>query len=349
VLAHELAHIRRRDPAILLLAQLANVVYWFHPLCWFAAARLRMESERACDDAALRIGLRPSGYAGELLDLARLFNPQPAIPMAATSHLESRVKSILDPLVNRSLARPRAWLAGIAIAAALSAPLAVVTLRAQAPAGSGTINGTVMDPSGAVVPRAQVMASSSQGGTKEITVSDMAGNFTFDNLPSGDYAVEVSVPFFALYRQDVTLMSAGTVNTPVRLLIGHIIDKVSVVAEGSVQPALSTAASGGRPIRVGGNTQPASVIFKPDPVYPAALQAAGIEGTVLIEAVISKDGLPLSLKPQNTAVDPAFISAAMDSVRQWRWRPTMLNGEPIEVLATMQVDFKLRPNGTAAK
>lgn len=63
---------------------------------------------------------------------------------------------------------------------------------------------------------------------------------------------------------------------------------------------------------------------------------------MLIEAVISKDGLPLSLKPQNTAVDPAFVSAAMDSARQWRFSPTLLNGEPIEVLTTMQIDFKLQ-------
>jgi len=96
VLAHELAHVRRHDPAILLAAHLATIVYWFHPLCWLAAVRLRIESERACDDAALRIGLLPSGYAGHLLDLARMFNPQPAIPTATTSHLESRVKSILD-------------------------------------------------------------------------------------------------------------------------------------------------------------------------------------------------------------------------------------------------------------
>jgi len=93
--------------------------------------------------------------------------------------------------------------------------------------------------------------------------------------------------------------------------------------------------------QVGGMVQPAQLLFKPDPVYPAALQAAGIEGTVLIEAVISKDGLPLTLKVRNTS-DPAFVSAAMDSARQYRWSPTTLNGEPIEALATMQIDFKLQ-------
>ncbi len=229
VLAHELAHVRRRDPAILMLAQIASVVYWFHPLCWLAAARLRMESERACDDAVLRIGLRPSGYAGELLDLARLFNPQPAIPMAATSHLESRVKSILDPFVNRSFATPRAWLAAATITAALSAPLTVLTLRAQAPAGRGTISGTVIDPSGAVVARAQVMVSNAQGGNKEIAASDAVGNFTLNNIPAGIYTIEVRVPGFVASGQEVTLVSGGTVNTPVRLQVGHTVEKVPLL------------------------------------------------------------------------------------------------------------------------
>ena len=121
---------------ILLAAHLATIVYWFHPLCWLAAARLRIESERACDDAALRIGLLPSGYAGHLLDLARMFNPQPAIPMATTSHLESRVKSILDPFVNRSFAARRTWLAAALITAAVMAPLTVLSLHAQQSAGA---------------------------------------------------------------------------------------------------------------------------------------------------------------------------------------------------------------------
>lgn len=347
VLAHELAHIRRRDPAILWLAQATSIVYWFHPLCWFAAARLRMESERACDDAALRIGLRPSGYAEELLDLARLFNPQLAIPMATTSHLESRVKSILDPLVNRSFATARAWLAAAVITAALSAPLAVVTLRAQV-TGRGTISGTVTDPTGAVVPRVQVTASNSQGGNTEVAATDMAGNFTFSNVPAGNYSIEAQAPGFSNFRRDITLVSGGIATTPVRLQIGGMHERLTVVAAGNAnRPAASPSSPAAR-IRVGGMVQPARVTARVDPVYPAALQAAGIEGTVLVEAVISKDGVPLTLNVRNTS-DPAFASAALDAARQWRFSPTLLNGEPVEALTTLQVDFKLRPNGVAAR
>jgi TonB family protein len=357
VLAHELAHIRRRDPAILFVAQIATIVYWFHPLCWLAAARLRMESERACDDAVLRIGLRPSSYAGELLDLARLFNPQPAIPMAATSHLESRVKSILDPFVNRSFAPLRTWLAAALVTAILGAPLTVFSLRAQGPgrsgratsqaAGQGTITGTVTDPTGAVIPAVQVFATNLEGGNKEIATADAIGNFAFNNIPAGSYSLEAHAPGFAAFQTEVTLTGGGTVQAPLRVKVGGSGEQITVVAAGSAKPKPPSMPLPAGRIRVGGNIQAASLTQQVQPVYPAALQAAGVEGTVLLEAVISREGTPLTLNPQNTSVDPAFVSAAIDAVRQWQYRPARLNGEPIEFLTTIRVDFKLQTNGAA--
>jgi TonB family protein len=346
VLAHEIAHIRRRDPAILLAAHITTIIYWFHPLCWLAAARLRMESERACDDSALRIGLRPSGYAGQLLDLARLFNPQPAIPMATTSHLESRVKSILDPFVNRSFAARGTWLAAVFIAAAVVAPLTVLRLHAQG--NSGTVIGNITDPTGAVVARAQVILSNLQGGNKEVVKSDMIGNFEFDNITAGNYSAEARVPGFAPFRLDFALIADGTAKVPIRLTVGGVGEQITVVAAGSPKPQTFAAIPhGSGPIRVGGNVKPATLIQQTRPVYPAVLQAAGVEGTVLLEAIISKTGDPITLTPQNTAVDAAFVSAAMDAVRQWRYQPAMLNGQAIDIITTITIDFKLQATPTA--
>ena len=273
--------------------------------------------------------------------MARMFNPQPAIPMATTSHLESRVKSILDPFANRSFAARRTWLAAALITAAVMSPFTVLSLRAQA-TGAGTIAGVVIDPTGAVVPRVQVIASNSDTHNKEVTAASADGTYTFSNIPAGHYSIEVSAGGFSAFRLDnLILNNGGTLRADARLALGVPVFSTQVVASGTPAPRV-VAASGG-PIRVGGNVSYAKVIQKVEPIYPADLQAQGIEGTVLLSAIISKDGAPSALRPQNTAVNPEFFTAAMDAVSQWRYQPTLLNGEPVEVLTTIAVDFKLQP------
>ena len=71
VLCHELAHIRRGDWAAQMTAELLRSIYWFNPLMWIASTRLRRESEQACDDEVLNLGIDGPDYAGHLLDLAR--------------------------------------------------------------------------------------------------------------------------------------------------------------------------------------------------------------------------------------------------------------------------------------
>jgi TonB family protein len=342
VLAHEAAHIRRRDPAILLTAHITTAIYWFHPLCWLALARLRAESEHACDDAALRTGLLPSGYATDLLDLARMFETQIAIPMATTSHLESRVKSILDPLTNRSFPVRRTWLAAIALTAALLAPLATFTLRAQQ-AGTTTITGTVSDPTGAVVPNATVVAID-QSGTRETTVSGSVGSYSFSNIPPGVYTLEVRAPGFAVFRQDnLALATGGKLEANARLAVGSLNERITVNAQGTPKPRGVGMNVTAGPIRVGGNVQAPTVIRQLSPTYPGFLQAQGIEGTVLLSALISKQGIPTVLKVLKNPGNEELVTAALEAVEQWRYQPTRLNGEPIEVLTTIQVDFKLSP------
>lgn len=105
VLFHELAHVKRRDLVGHTLGRLACAFYWFHPLVWTAARRLRAESERACDDLVLSCGAKASDYADHLLDIVisvrRYGAPATAMPMARRRELEGRVLAILDPAVQR--------------------------------------------------------------------------------------------------------------------------------------------------------------------------------------------------------------------------------------------------------
>src|SRR5262245_36001243 len=79
LLAHELAHIKRFDWMVQMLAELGRVFYWFNPLFWIVCRRLRSESEYACDDVVMNVGIDAKDYAAHLLDLARALNNSDAV------------------------------------------------------------------------------------------------------------------------------------------------------------------------------------------------------------------------------------------------------------------------------
>ena len=135
VLRHELAHVKRADVLTQLLARLACAVYWFNPLVWFAAYRLRVERERACDDEVLQLGTRASDYANHLLDIAREYQApglraSAAVAMARRSQLEGRMLAILAPGVRRVASRSTAILAAAVLTGAALA-VSALTPAAQ--------------------------------------------------------------------------------------------------------------------------------------------------------------------------------------------------------------------------
>src|SRR6266542_448199 len=135
VLLHELAHIKRRDCLTQLLAHLACAFYWFNPLVWFAARRLRIERELACDDCVLEVGAWASDYANYLVEIAQTFEAvEPVTPVSvgmACSQLENRVRAILDPQLNRRHpSRRRIATLTVAMACALC-PMAALKATSQ--------------------------------------------------------------------------------------------------------------------------------------------------------------------------------------------------------------------------
>src|SRR5437588_9474737 len=93
------------------------------------------------------------------------------------------------------------------------------------------------------------------------------------------------------------------------------------------------------PLRVGGNVQAARIINRVQPVYPPLARQTRISGTVRLHAIIGKDGTIQQLEVLNG--HPLLQQSALDAVRQWRYQPTLLNGEPVEVDTTIDVIFSL--------
>jgi protein TonB len=92
---------------------------------------------------------------------------------------------------------------------------------------------------------------------------------------------------------------------------------------------------------VGGNIRAPRKVKDVRPIYPAAMREAGLTGLVPVEAVIGRDGTVSSVRVLSAQVHPDFAIAAADAVRQWLFTPTLLNGEPVDVVMTVSVQFDL--------
>ena len=106
VLLHELAHIKRWDWTMQMVTQVACAIYWFNPLVWFVAHRMRMEAEQACDDQVLNAGYPSTDYAQHLLDITRNVKiakttSLAAVAIARSSKIERRLRTVLAENLNR--------------------------------------------------------------------------------------------------------------------------------------------------------------------------------------------------------------------------------------------------------
>ena len=228
VLRHELAHIRRGDWVIQLAGELLRTAYWFNPLIWIACARLRQESEQACDDEVLSSGVDGPDYATHLVELARLLKAEgaprlPAPAIARSSSLERRIRAMLDARLTRT---PATRIARLMTAGAL---LTFTVAVAAAQTGPVTFSGSVFDSTGAPVPGAAVVLTNTQSKAKFEVVSSDSGYFSFVPLPADTYALTASLPGFKKAEDSVTL-TGKAVKRDVRLSLGELQETISVRA-----------------------------------------------------------------------------------------------------------------------
>ncbi|HYI94090.1 MAG TPA: M56 family metallopeptidase [Bryobacteraceae bacterium] len=341
VLAHELVHIERRDWLTQMIAQVTACLYWFHPLAWLALAQMRREGELACDDGVLRLGYRSSEYARHLVEIASGIRCHAealstSVAMATRSQLETRIRAILNPKMNRGNVTTMMKIAAISCTA-----IAVVLFSGSSSAATTSrISGTIGDISGAVIPNATVVLSRITPPKSTVaTASSNAGDWSFASVEAGDYNLEVKTPGFRPYLQRVTVTAGAPMSFGIRLDVGSIQDTITV--QGETSSRLNRAGGSPQRIRVGGNVRPTQLIKKVDPDYPQHLKDAGISGTVILQAVIGVEGDVLNVRPISPDVNQELINSAVNAVKQWKYAPTLLNGVSIEVSTMITVNFAL--------
>jgi protein TonB len=99
------------------------------------------------------------------------------------------------------------------------------------------------------------------------------------------------------------------------------------------------AADGTKRITIGGNVQQAKLVAQPKPVYPPLAKQARISGVVHLSALIGKEGNVIDLKV--ISGHPLLIPSALEAVQQWVYQKTLLNGEPVEVMTQIDVNYTL--------
>jgi len=348
VLYHELAHIKRGDWAVQMLGELLRAAYWFNPIVWLACARLRLESERACDDEVLGRGVEGSAYATYLVALARDLGGRrawvPASAMARPSTLHRRVTAMLNDRLDRNPLHPRARISTVALMFVAAAAIAAAQTF-------NTLSGSLVDPQGGVLPGARVTVSNPQREIKYEVQTTATGEFTLPGLSPGEYVVDVQLPGFQAYRGTVAVRGED-VRQDLTLQVGTLRESITVddaIETGGsprapvpprpnpacgAKPALSQA----RVTRIGGNVRPPMKLKDVRPVYPAELRGTGTTSEVVLDAVIGLDGFIKDIQPREGA-QPAFVDAMITAVKQWQFDSTLLNCVPIEVAITINGRF----------
>ena len=347
VLAHELAHVRRRDWLVQMAAEVVRSLYWFNPLVWVACRRLRLESEQACDDAVLKTGVEGSTYATELVDLAKAFKSQqemflPAAAIARSSSLERRVRAMLNVRLNREPITRRASIAAAALFVAVAVLVAGFGVSAQS---FSTVSGSLVDQFTRALPGVTLALSNPQNQSKYEIKSDATGHYEFVGVPPGNYVLTAEHPGFATVKREGVVLAGQAFQQNITMQVGMIEETITVVDIGVQQPPQVNSLRdrprvtpgrlsncGDTPL--GGNIRPPTKTRDVRPVYPTGTPPAILE----LEARIGVDGLVTSVQPLGNP-DPGLANAAVNAISGWEFTPTYLDCQPIEVRMKVHVRF----------
>jgi TonB family protein len=301
VLLHELVHIKRRDCLINTAQIVLQVVYFFHPLVWLANSAIRRERELACDDEVVR---RSGGVS--------------------TSYVRSMMQ-VAETVAHQ----PHRQLLGMAMAENAS--------------NLGR--------------RIRRMMHSRYRVSEKYALA-----YLFMVLVAGIFCVAVSAQGWeraaATHQEIITAaVEAPAILNPTDTRAQDrkeperkgtevsISKPEAAAAPAAIVPENAPPKSQERPpqvepIRVGNAVQESKLIDRAAPIMPKAALDSRTVGMVMLEAIIDEAGVPVSIRVVLGA-NSLFEEAAMNAVRQWRYSPTLLNGQPVPVQTNVVLGFGL--------
>jgi TonB family protein len=340
LLAHELAHLSRRDHWVRHLELAALALFWWNPVAWWTTGRVRRAQELCCDQRVA--GLLPHhrrAYADCLVETARFLSGRqlplgsPARAMADLSQMKGRIQMIMTTHRARDLSLA-ARITAAAILLAVLAITPVLTAQPDRPDAFGRpISLSLKD-----ADLLDVLATFSEISAVEILVEPgISGTVTatFDEVPWDQALDKIAQSQGLICRREgdqiIVRRAEGEHLAPVQPTAGEPPTRLAGKLDG---------AEVFRYVPDGRITEPVA-IDKIPPKYPPEAREAGIMGIVVADLVIDEVGMVRDVVIQESPSDELSL-AAIEAFEQWRFKPAMMDGEAVAVRYMATVKFKLQ-------
>lgn len=329
VVLHEEAHRRRRDVLRRWLERAVASVLFFYPPVWWLLRRLDRTAEMACDEAVLRAGVDPRTYARALARTMRL-----RLDLADARALGGDGSNLIERL--RRIAEPgrysmKTWHRMIVTTTfVLAAGLILVPLAGYGSGGGIMVESTQRRPP---EQRPHLGFEDLRGADARVTLAYREASLhrvVADLSARAGFAVRHEEP---RHDSTVTLTVRNSTVAEVLMLLSRQSGAWLQVSDAETLVVRA-------PIRPGPLVAPPERIGYVAPGYTEEARRARLEGTVILQVVIDENGTVKSaevLRPLGMGLDEEAVRA----VEQWRYRPTVHRGQPVEVMLTVTVQFEL--------
>ena len=364
VLAHELAHVKRNDGMVQMFVQVACSMYWFNPFVWYAAHRIHIERERACDDQVLNLGAVAEDYADHLVDIVRGLRVRQsltfaAVSMAQPSQLETRLVAILDSRARRRTLSKAAIALLCVFMGLLTISIAQIGVTAAVPLPPVLMAAAKLVPP---APEAKPAPAPPQrtriGDAGTITNSAVVPPQVIESAPPiyTDEGLAARIEGTVTLEADVDIDGKVTILRVVKGL-GYGLDEraigaalgwkfVPAVQNGAPVKAITQIDVDFKlppdaPLRMGPGMTPPTIITRVEPQYTDEARELHYKGTVVVHAVINEDG-SVKIGEVVQGLDHGLTESATKALEQWKFRPGMKNGKPVPVALNIEVNFNLK-------
>jgi TonB family protein len=355
VVAHELSHVKRRDWLWVLGEEIVRSVFWFHPAIWWLVSRIQLARETVVDELSILVTNARRTYLETLLAFADDAGLASSSAFSARRHLFHRVMLLSK---EDGMSSTRVAIASSVLVLALGTgtwgamtafPLHGPDVQSQTPPRDPLTpdahhrvaqqywDKANKDTTLTAAQKLDVIA-------KGIAADDRALAMNPDYVPALTYKGLFLRMRAALtedaHEREVLLRQADELRDKVAALRGPTMPPPPPPAPGSeMTEEYKQALARLNPIRIGGGIAPPAKVRDVKPVYPDEARASGVQGVVIIEALIDTDGSVADARILRSV--PMLNDAALTAVRQWKFRPTLLNGTPQSVVMTVTVNFTL--------